>query len=88
MLTMKLLRLGVISLALVSTALISGTGTADAKKKKRMTCSFIAKQCVKQCSKEVDRVFCGDFCGMEKQNCKDTGRWETMGHRFDNVIRR
>ncbi len=69
-------------------AVLALAGHSQAAFAKKMTCTFIAQQCVKECSKEVSKSFCQDFCGMERQNCLTSGNWETMGRKFSNVIKK
>ncbi|MEO1207091.1 MAG: hypothetical protein AAFV45_12245 [Pseudomonadota bacterium] len=69
-------------------ALVAGPYVDTAHAKKRMTCSFIAKQCKKECTKEVNEGFCTSYCGDERAACLKTGRWEGMVRKFSNVIKR
>lgn len=54
----------------------------------RLTCSFIQKQCFTECGKKVGPGFCKIHCDGEKRNCLATGRWNSFGREFGNVIKR
>ncbi|MEO1280457.1 MAG: hypothetical protein AAFV69_01850 [Pseudomonadota bacterium] len=80
--------LSLLLLPVVTFSLVSVLGADQAHAKKRLTCSFIAKQCKKECTKEVNEGFCASYCGDERAACLKTGRWEGMVRKFDKVIRR
>ncbi|MEL7047794.1 MAG: hypothetical protein AAFO75_02350 [Pseudomonadota bacterium] len=56
--------------------------------KKRMTCSFIAKQCKVECTKEVNEGFCSAYCADKRAECLSTGQWIGISRKFTKVIRR
>ncbi|MEQ8823091.1 MAG: hypothetical protein RIC14_01820 [Filomicrobium sp.] len=66
----------------------SGNGEALAKSKKRMTCSFIAKQCRRECRKEAPPDFCDLYCNDKRAECLRTGEWSGIRRYFDKVIRK
>lgn len=68
-----------------------GTVGQEAVAKKRapkLTCSYIAKQCVVGCSKEAPGDFCGSYCSGQRNMCLRTGEWRGMRRTFVNVVRR
>ncbi len=67
--------------------MLAAPNTAEAAKPK-LTCSFIQKQCVKECSKQMDRGFCSVYCADKQAMCMQTGRWDGIQRQFDNVRRR
>ena len=76
-------------------AVLAGTPSALAqasnapKRAPKLTCTFISKQCVTECSKQVAVEFCRDYCGRTRQSCLMTGRWEgPVGQQFTHVQRR
>ena len=75
-------------LALAGLFFVGGADVADAKKKKRMTCSFIAKQCLRGCVKEAPGPFCSTYCSDTRAACLQTGQWNGIRRRFTNVRRR
>jgi len=64
---------------LAGLAMQAGVSPVEAAKK-RLTCSFIKKQCIKECSKQVDASFW--------QECLQTGRWDGIERQFKNVRKR
>ncbi len=54
----------------------------------KLTCTFIAKQCVKECRKEVEGSFCNAYCGEKRQECLGSGNWFGLSRTFRNVIRK
>lgn len=65
-----------------------GAPDAAAAKKSKLTCSFIQKQCVKECAKQVNVDFCSVYCADKQAICMQTGRWDGIQRQFDNVRRR
>lgn len=66
---------------------IVGPSSAEAARKK-LTCSYIAKQCSVGCGKEAPPVFCNEYCLGERQKCLRTGQWLGMRRTFRSVIRK
>ncbi len=67
--------------------MIAAPGAAEANKPK-LTCSFIQKQCVKECAKQVNVDFCSVYCADKQAICMQTGRWDSIQRQFDNVRRK
>ena len=61
---------------------------AEAAKRKRLTCSFIEKQCRIGCRKEAPGPFCLNYCSNQKAECLRTGEWLGIRRTFRNVRRR
>jgi len=72
---------------LAGLAMQAGVSPVEAAKK-RLTCSFIKKQCIKECSKQVDASFCKSYCDDRRQECLQTGRWDGIERQFKNVRKR
>lgn len=54
----------------------------------KLTCSFIQKQCMTECAKQVSIGFCKIHCDGQKSKCLKSGTWSSFGREFTNVIRR
>jgi len=54
----------------------------------KLTCTVIDGRCRTECGKQASGDFCAKFCRTAWTSCMKSGRWETMGRVFDNVIRR
>jgi len=68
--------------------LLGGLGAPAADAKQKLSCTFISKQCRKECSKKVDAVFCDGYCSDLRQQCLRTGRWDGISRQFTDVRRR
>ncbi len=71
--------------------LVLGLSSFEAAAKTRtpkLTCSFIANQCLARCKKEAPAEFCGSYCASNKNMCLRTGEWNGMMKTFSNVVRR
>lgn len=80
-------RIAPFACAFALAALASSLPTeADAKKK--LTCSFIANQCTRECVKEAPEGFCGLYCQDKKRECLNTGEWTGISRQFQNVIKK
>jgi hypothetical protein len=68
---------------------LSALGATDASaKRKSLTCSFIARQCLTECSKQAAATFCTRYCAEKRAQCLATGSWDSFGRTFQNVIRK
>jgi len=81
------LEVGLALAVLAGLAMQAGVSPVEAAKK-RLTCSFIKKQCIKECSKQVDASFCKSYCDDRRQECLQTGRWDGIERQFKNVRKR
>lgn len=76
-------------LAVLAFAMCATLHTPEATaKSKKLTCSFIAKQCLKECRKEVSAEFCSGYCRDQKVDCMKTGSWYGIARQFPRVIKR
>ena len=73
-------------LAVVSLAVACGGLQAAAAPK--LTCTFIHERCMTECVKQAGRGFCQLHCSGERRNCMATGRWDSFGRKFENVLKR
>lgn len=67
--------------------MVPGNSVAQ-NKGKRLTCSFIAKQCRVECAKEAPELFCNDYCTSKRRECLETGNWFGISRTFKNVRRK
>lgn len=84
-------RFGGLAVVVLGGLILIGTAGQEAVAKKRvpkLTCSYIAKQCVVGCSKEAPGDFCGSYCSGQRNMCLRTGEWRGMRRTFVNVVRR
>ena len=58
------------------------------KRAPNLTCTFIAKQCLKGCVKEAPQDFCGGYCNRTKLDCIQTGEWTGIRRRYTGVRKR
>lgn len=80
-------RFTALALLFALVGMFAAPNTAEAAKSK-LTCSFIQKQCVKECSKQMDKGFCSVYCADKQAMCMQTGRWDGIQRHFENVRRR
>lgn len=74
---------------ILSYAILSpNSAWAASKPPKRLTCSFIAEQCMRECPKQASRPFCSQYCGDNKSACLRTGSWYGIAQQFTNVDRK
>ncbi|MDX2259307.1 MAG: hypothetical protein NW205_10385 [Hyphomicrobiaceae bacterium] len=74
--------------ALLALPLIATGSTEAVAKRQSLSCSFIARQCLKECGKQAAATFCARFCGESRGQCLATGTWDSFGRKFQNVIRK
>lgn len=61
--------------------------TPTAASQPRMTCSFVAEECMKGCGATAPQFICAPYCDGHKKTCLDTGAWNGTFRQFDNLIR-
>lgn len=81
-------RADLFSIALAMTTAATAFAPIAVTAAPRLTCTFIQKQCFTECGKKVGPGFCKVHCDGEKKNCVSTGKWNSFGREFTNVIRR
>lgn len=58
------------------------------KRAPNLTCSFIANECVKACSREAPQDFCAGYCEQTRVDCIKTGKWTGIRRRYTHVQQR
>jgi hypothetical protein len=77
---------GLMGLSSLTFATVYNAPQAEAKRK--LSCSFIAKQCRRECSRQMDANFCAGYCSDMRHQCLQTGQWQGISRQFTNVTRR
>ncbi|MEO0729908.1 MAG: hypothetical protein AAFY64_05975 [Pseudomonadota bacterium] len=67
---------------------IAGAKEAVAQSKQTLTCSFIAKQCGRECRKQASGEICKTYCSQHKRSCLETGKWTGIYRQFTGVRRK
>jgi len=73
--------------ALVNALAPIPASASSSAQSKQLTCSFIARQCRRQCSSQAPKAFCKTYCASERRQCMKTGTWSGIARTFSNVRR-
>lgn len=75
-------------LALVPVLVAAPATSTSVRAAPKLTCTFIHKQCLTECTPRATPGFCKFHCDGEKRSCLATGTWNSFGREFRNVTRR